>query len=75
MLSDQIVKIAVQILKPEPAPNLSQFVQPWAPPPSFVTFLLLAFRGAGRADRYGPFPVPSRCRVSSTYVVKGWQDL
>ena len=55
MLFDQIAKLAVQILKPEPAPNLSQLSQPWTPPPSFMTSPL-GFKSAGGAGQYGPVP-------------------
>lgn len=55
MLFDQIAKLAVQILKPEAAPDSSQFAQPWTPPQNYMPSPL-GFRGAGRADQYGPVP-------------------
>ena len=55
MLFDQIAKLAVQIFKPEPAVNLSQFASQWTPP-VFVSPPLLGSRGPGGADLYGPVP-------------------
>ena len=53
MLFDQITKLAVQILKPEPAIGLSDFQFQ----SSFRDVgIPLGSRGAGGADQYGPVP-------------------
>ena len=57
MLFDQITKLAVQILKPEPAIGLSDFQFPGKYAPSFRDVgIPLGSRGVGGADQYGPVP-------------------
>ena len=52
MLFDQIAKLAVQILKPEPTIGLSHFPPQWVASPVFGK----GSRGAAGADQYGPIP-------------------
>jgi len=55
MLFDQIAKLAVQILRPEPAIGLSHFPSQWADSTP-LRGRSLGSRGAGGADQYGPIP-------------------